>query len=82
MAVAYRDLIHSFFSLDSQGLSDPYAELLVGKTRTRTAALCGTRHPNWDRDFNILVDDVFDQVLYKNNIYIYILHVCLTRYYI
>ncbi|OEL18733.1 C2 and GRAM domain-containing protein [Dichanthelium oligosanthes] len=46
--------------MDSNGFSDPYVKLQLGKQRFKTKVIKVNLNPTWDQEFSFLVDDVRD----------------------
>jgi Ca2+-dependent lipid-binding protein len=47
-------------AMDSNGFSDPYVKLQLGKQRFKTKVIKMNLNPTWDQEFSFLVGDVKD----------------------
>jgi len=47
-------------AMDSNGFSDPYVKLQLGKQRFKTKVIKMNLNPSWDQEFSFLVGDVRD----------------------
>lgn len=47
-------------AMDSNGFSDPYVKLQLGKQRFKTKVIKMNLNPTWDQEFSFLVGDIKD----------------------